>query len=63
MQVLELMIKIVGKELRLHMQYLGEALAHRKKALRAWFAFNRAKKLFIPETNLMGPEVSIHKAT
>jgi hypothetical protein len=35
----------VGRERRLYRRYLGEARAQRKKALRAWCAFNRAKSL------------------
>ena len=41
MQVLELMITIAAREQRLHMRYLGEARAQRKKALRAWCAFSQ----------------------
>ena len=32
----------VGRERRLYRRYLGEARAQRTKALRAWYAFNRA---------------------
>ena len=35
----------VGRERRLYRRYLGEARAQRKKALRAWCAFNRAETL------------------
>jgi hypothetical protein len=31
----------VGRERRLYRRYLGEARAQRKKALKAWCAFNR----------------------
>ena len=41
MQILKLMIQVAGRERRLRMRYLGEARAQRKKALRAWCAFNR----------------------
>jgi len=41
MQVLELMITLAAREQRLHMRYLGEARAQRKKALMAWCAFNQ----------------------
>ncbi|MFL2794270.1 MAG: hypothetical protein ACJZ82_01670 [Paracoccaceae bacterium] len=35
----------VGRERRLYRRYLGEARAQRKKALRAWYAFNQAANL------------------
>ena len=35
----------VGRERRLYRHYLGEARAQRKKALRAWCAFNQAANL------------------
>ena len=35
----------VGRERRLYSRYLGEARAKRKKALRAWCAFNQDKNL------------------
>ena len=35
----------VGRERRLYRRYLGEARAQRKKALRAWCAFNQAANL------------------
>ena len=41
-QVEKLLVE-VGRERRLYKRDLGEARAQRKKALRAWCAFNRAK--------------------
>ena len=38
---LEVLLGEVGRERRLYRRYLGEARAQRKKALRAWCAFNR----------------------
>ena len=38
---LERLMVEVGRERRLYRRYLGEARAQRKKALRAWCAFNR----------------------
>ena len=38
---LERLIVEVGRERRLYRRYLGEARAQRKKALKAWCAFNR----------------------
>ena len=35
----------VGRERRLYRRYLGEARAQRRRALRAWFAFNRDENL------------------
>ena len=40
----------VEPERRLYRRYLGEALAQRRKALRAWCAFNSGATE-IPETN------------
>ena len=48
-QLEKLMVE-VGRERRLYGRYLGEARAQRKKALRAWCAFNR-EETKIPETN------------
>ena len=42
---LERLMVEVGRERRLHRRYLGEARAQRKKALRAWCAFNREENL------------------
>ena len=39
-QVEKLLVE-VGRERRLYRRYLGEALAQRRKALKAWCAFNR----------------------
>ena len=41
-QVEKLLVE-VGRERRLYRRYLGEARAQRKKALKAWCAFNRNK--------------------
>ena len=38
---LELLLAQISRERRLYKRYLGEARAQRKKALRAWCAFNR----------------------
>ena len=38
---LEVLLGEVGRERRLYRRYLGEARAQRRKALRAWCAFNR----------------------
>ena len=38
---LEMLLGEVGRERRLYRRYLGEARAQRKKALKAWCAFNR----------------------
>ena len=38
---LEKLLVEVGRERRLYRRYLGEARAQRRKALRAWCAFNR----------------------
>ena len=43
-QVEKLLVE-VGRERRLYKRYLGEARAQRKKALRAWCAFNRDENL------------------
>ena len=43
-QVEKLLVE-VGRERRLYKRYLGEARAHRRKALRAWCAFNRGENL------------------
>ena len=43
-QVEKLLVE-VGRERRLYRRYLGEARAHRAKALRDWCALNRAEKL------------------
>jgi hypothetical protein len=43
-QVEKLLVE-VGRERRLYRRYLGEARAQRKKALRAWCAFNRDETL------------------
>ena len=43
-QVEKLLVE-VGRERRLYRRYLGEARAQRKKALRAWCAFNRGENL------------------
>jgi len=40
---LELLVAQISRERRLYHRYLGEARAQRKKALRAWCAFNRDK--------------------
>ena len=42
---LEVLLGEVGRERRLYRRYLGEARAQRKKALRAWCAFNRDENL------------------
>jgi hypothetical protein len=42
---LEMLLSEVGRERRLYKRYLGEARAQRKKALRAWCAFNRDENL------------------
>jgi len=42
---LERLMVEVGRERRLYRRYLGEARAQRKKALKAWCAFNRAENL------------------
>ena len=41
MQILKLMMQIAREKRRLYRRYLGEARAQRKKALKAWCAFNR----------------------
>jgi len=41
MQILKLMMQIARGKRRLYRRYLGEARAQRKKALKAWCAFNR----------------------
>ena len=51
-QLEQLFIQI-GHEQRLYKRYLGEARAQRRKALKAWCAFNRGKTQ-IPETNSNG---------
>lgn len=38
---LEMLLGEVGRERRLYRRYLGEARAQRRKALKAWCAFNR----------------------
>ena len=43
-QLEKLMVE-VGRERRLYRRYLGEARAQRRKALRAWYAFNRDENL------------------
>lgn len=43
-QVEKLLVE-VGRERRLYWRYLGEARAQRKKALKAWCAFNRDENL------------------
>jgi len=43
-QVEKLLVE-VGRERRLYRRYLGEARAQRKKALKAWCAFNRDENL------------------
>ena len=43
-QLEKLMVE-VGRERRLYRRYLGEARAQRRKALRAWCAFNRDENL------------------
>ena len=43
-QVEKLLVE-VGRERRLYRRYLGEARAQRRKALRAWCAFNRGENL------------------
>ena len=43
-QVEKLLVE-VGRERRLYRRYLGEARAQRRKALRAWCAFNRDENL------------------
>ena len=45
MQILKLMIQVAGSERWLRMRYLGEARAQRKKALSAWYVFNRGENL------------------
>ena len=42
---LEVLLGEVGRERRLYRRYLGEARAQRRKALRAWCAFNRHENL------------------
>ena len=42
---LERLMVEVGRERRLYRRYLGEARAQRRKALRAWCAFNQAANL------------------
>ena len=42
---LERLMVEVGRERRLYRRYLGEARAQRRKALQAWFAFNRDENL------------------
>jgi len=42
---LERLMVEVGRERRLYRRYLGEARAQRRKALRAWCAFNRGENL------------------
>ena len=42
---LERLMVEVGRERRLYRRYLGEARAQRKKALKAWCAFNRHENL------------------
>ena len=42
---LEELFAQIGRERRLYRRYLGEAPAQRKKALRAWCAFNQDKTL------------------
>ena len=42
---LEMLLGEVGRERRLYRRYLGEARAQRRKALRAWCAFNRHETL------------------
>ena len=42
---LERLMVEVGRERRLYRRYLGEARAQRRKALRAWCAFNRDENL------------------
>ena len=42
---LEMLLGEVGRERRLYRRYLGEARAQRRKALRAWCAFNRHENL------------------
>ena len=42
---LEQMFAQISRERRLYKRYLGEARAQRKKALRAWCAFNRDENL------------------
>ena len=42
---LERLIVEVGRERRLYRRYLGEARAQRRKALKAWCAFNRDENL------------------
>ena len=41
-QLEKLMVE-VGRERRLYKRYLGEALAQRAKALKAWYAFNQGE--------------------
>ena len=45
---LERLMVEVGRERRLYCRYLGEARAQRKKALKAWCAFNRDVNLNSP---------------
>ena len=45
MQILKLMMQIAREKRRLYRRYLGEARAQRKKALKAWCAFNRDENL------------------
>ena len=42
---LEQMFAQISRERRLYRRYLGEARAQRKKAFRAWCAFNRGENL------------------
>jgi hypothetical protein len=42
---LEMLLGEVGRERRLYRRYLGEARAQRRKALKAWCAFNRDENL------------------
>jgi hypothetical protein len=42
---LERLMVVVGRERRLYRRYFSEARAQRKKALRAWCAFNRGEHL------------------
>ena len=41
----EKLLEEVGRERRLYRRYLGEARAQRRKALKAWCAFNRDENL------------------
>ena len=42
---LEELFAQIGRERRLYRRYLGEARAQRRKALKAWCAFNHDEKL------------------